>query len=214
MSALSLSRLTTILGLVAALGVSGCTAAVVAVGVGAGAVAGSSTTEERGFQGAVDDSKIRATINHLWFQRDHVMFGNIHLQIYEGRVLLTGLAPTPEAKRTAVELAHQATGVREVIDEIIVQDNTVGVDYSRDVVIANELRSKLLFDSEVRNGNFSVETTNGIVYLLGVARNRAEMDRVVGHARNIEFVRRVANYILLADDPRRNGPSRDAPPRT
>ncbi len=208
MAALSLSRLTTVLGLVAALGVSGCTAAVVAVGVGAGAVAGSSSTEERGFQGAVDDSKIRATINHLWFQRDHVMFGNIHLQIYEGRVLLTGLAPTPEAKRTAVELSHRAAGVREVIDEIIVQDNTVGIDYSRDVVIANELRSKLLFDSEVRNVNYSVETVNGTVYLLGVARNRVEMDRVIGHAKNVEYVRRVANYILLADDPRRAAPPR------
>lgn len=214
MTALPLSRLTTLLGLMAALSLSGCTAAVVAVGVGAGAVAGSSSTEERGFQGTVDDSEIRATINHRWLQRDHVIFGNINLQIYEGRVLLSGLAPTPEARRLAVELVRGIPKVREVIDEIIVQGNTVGIDYSRDVVIANELRTKLLFDSAIHNANFSVETVNGVVYLLGVAHDRTEMERVIGHAKNVEFVRRIANYILLANDPRRNGRPGDGPPRT
>lgn len=205
MSVLS-RRLTVALVVVAALGLSGCTAAV--VGVGAGLAAGGAAAEERGFKGAVDDTKIRATINHLWFQADHVLFGNIHLEVYEGRVLLTGLAPTPETRRRAVELAWGAAGVREVIDEIQVQDHTVGIDYSRDVVIANDLRSRLLFDREVRNINFTVDAVNGIVYLFGVARDRNEMDRVVGHARNVEYVRRVVSHILLADDPRRLQPPR------
>lgn len=199
-------RSAAVVALVAALGLAGCTATV--VGVTAGVTAGSAATEERGFKGAVDDTGIRATISHLWFQSDHVIFGNLRAEVYEGRVLLTGLAPTPESKRMAVELAGRAAGVREVIDEILVQDYTVGIDYSRDVVIANELRSKLLLDRDIRNVNFAVDAVNGIVYLFGVARDRAEMQRVIGHARNIEFVRRVVNHILLADDPRRAAPPR------
>lgn len=204
MTALPIAR-SMFLAVALAMGLSGCAETVIAV---TAVTAGSAATEERGLKGAVDDSKIRATINHLWFQRDHVMFGNMHLAVYEGRVLLTGLAPTPEARQTAVHLASTAAGVREVIDEIQVQDHTVGVDYTRDVMITNELRSKLLFDRDVKNVNFSVDSVNGIVYLFGVARDRGEMDRVIGHARNVEYVRRVVNHILLADDPRRLAPPR------
>lgn len=38
---------------------------------------------------------------------------------------------------------------------------------------------------------------------MGVARSQAELDRVVGHAKDIAYVRRVVNYVLLIDDPRR-----------
>lgn len=172
------------------------------------ALSGCGVTEERGVKGSLADTQIRATINHLWFQKDHVMFGNIHLQIYEGRVLLTGLAPTPEARRTAVDLANRAAGVREVIDDIVVQDNTVGVDYSRDVLIANDLRTKLLFDREINSANYSIEVVNSVIYILGVARDRVELDRVVAHAKDEPYARRVMNYILLANDPRRNAPPR------
>lgn len=172
------------------------------------ALSGCGVTEERGLKGSLDDTKIRATIDHLWFQKDHVMFGNIHLQIYEGRVLLTGLAPTPEVRRTAVDLAWRAAGVREVIDDIVVQDNTVGVDYSRDVLIANDLRTKLLFDREVNSANYSIEVVNSVVYILGVARDQVEMDRVIAHAKDEPYARRVMNYILLANDPRRSAPPR------
>ena len=35
---------------------------------------------------------------------------------------------------------------------------------------------------------------------MGVARTQAELDRVIGHAKDIAHVRRVVSYILLKDD--------------
>jgi hypothetical protein len=39
---------------------------------------------------------------------------------------------------------------------------------------------------------------------MGVAASQAELDRVVGHAKNISYVRRVVSYVLLLDDPKRS----------
>ncbi len=96
--------------------------------------------------------------------------------------------------------------MREVINEIQVNDQTSLIDAGRDIYIANQLRAKLLLDKQISNINYSVETVNGVIYLMGVARDQEELDRVLGHARNIEHVRRVVNLALLRDDPRRQPP--------
>lgn len=182
-------------------GLSACTP--VGVAVGAGAAVGVAAAEERGLGGAIDDTKIRAQINRLWFEHDVAMFQKVGLTVTEGRVLLTGNVPSPEARVDAVRLAWQAGGVREVLNEVEVNDRSGFIDYGRDVLVANTLRSKLLFDKEIRNINYSVDVVNGTVYLMGIAQNEAELERVVGHARETSNVKRVVSYIVLKDDPRR-----------
>lgn len=171
---------------------------------GAAAGAGVSAAQERGMGGAVDDAKIRAEINHLWLQHDHKMYVDVGLTITEGRVLLTGKVEKPETRVDAVRLAWQAAGVREVINEIQVTDQSSLMDYGRDVIIANTLRSKLLLDSEVKSINYSVDVVNRVVYLMGIAQDAAELERVIAHARNISYVNRVISYVVLKDDPRRH----------
>jgi osmotically-inducible protein OsmY len=58
----------------------------------------------------------------------------------------------------------------------------------------------------VNSINYSVEVVNGTVYLLGVSADQAEHDRVVGIARNMANVRRVVTHIINRDDPRRTRP--------
>jgi osmotically-inducible protein OsmY len=38
---------------------------------------------------------------------------------------------------------------------------------------------------------------NGVVYLMGIAQDRAELDRVVDHARNIGLVTKVVSYVRI-----------------
>ena len=61
---------TAVVVVLAAALLSGCAGAV----IGAGATTATAAAEERGLEGAVDDAKIRAEINHLWFQRDIEMY--------------------------------------------------------------------------------------------------------------------------------------------
>lgn len=173
--------------------------------LGAGATVGVAATEERGVEGATDDLKIRAEISELWFRHDATMFHEVDLRVHEGRVMLTGAVQKPEYRVDAVRLAWQAAGVREVLDEIQVTNSSSFSDYSRDVIIATDLRGRLMFDGQVKNVNYSVEVVNGVVYLMGVAQNQAELDRVIAHARDIRNVKRVVSHVVLKGDPRRTG---------
>ncbi len=184
--------------LAAALGLGACAPTV----IGAGATAGVAAAEERGLEGAIDDVKIRAEINHYWFQHDIEMYRQVALTISEGRVLLTGIVPKQEARVDAVRLAWQAVGVKEVINEVQVGDSSV-LDSGRDVVISQKLKGRLMFDKEIRNINYTIEVVDAVVYLMGIAQNDGELERVIAHARDISGVKRVVNHVRLRNDPRR-----------
>ena len=177
----------------AGLTLGGCTAVV----IGAGAAAGVAAAQERGLKGAAADTRIRLAINRLWFEESTSLYGKINLQVQEGRVLLSGRVPEPEARVTAVRLAWQAEGVAEVINEIGVSDGSSLMDAARDEWIGAQLRARLVGDAAIASINYSIETVNGAVYLIGIAQDQAELDRVVAYAKNIAYVRRVLNYVRI-----------------
>lgn len=174
--------------------------------IGGAATTATAASEERGLEGAVDDTKIRAEINHLWFQRDIEMYRQVGLTIKEGRVLLTGTVPNADARVEAVRLAWQPAGVREVINEIKVTgvDSNGGSGLS-DFTITQKMKAKLLFDKEIRNINYTIDVNEEVIYLMGIAQSEAELDRVIAYARDISGVRGVVNHVRLKNDPRRNG---------
>ncbi len=180
-------------------GASGCTP--VGAVLGAGAAAGTAAMEDRGFATAVEDTVIQARINAAWLDRDPEMFAKVYTEVHEGRVLLTGAVAKPRDRVEAVRLAWQVEGVREIINEIEVRDKTDLLDAARDLWITSQLRVKITFDKRIKAINYSIDTVNGTVYLMGIARSRQELDRVVGHARGLSYVRRVVSYVRLKEAP-------------
>ncbi|OAN49099.1 phospholipid-binding domain-containing protein [Paramagnetospirillum marisnigri] len=181
---------------------SGCAATL----IGAGATAGVAAAEERGLEGAIDDTKLRVEINRLWFDRDVEMYRKVTLNIHEGRVMLTGVVQTDQARADAVRLCWQVTGVREVLNEILVRaSGEAGLDQANDLWIQQKLKARLLTDGEIKNINYVIDVTDSVIYVLGIAQSANEMDRVIAHARDVSGVKRVINHIRLKSDPRRNG---------
>ena len=178
---------------------SGCTGG--AVG-GGGAVA-VEVVKERSLGDAVDDLAIRADLNRLFLWETFELYRDVSFSVIEGRVLLTGSVPTPEDRIQAQRLAWQAGGVREVINELQVTDDSGILNYARDTWISTQLKAKLVFDGDVQSLNYSVETVNGTVYLMGIARNDDELARVIDYARNIDDVKRIVAHVVAKDDPRR-----------
>ncbi|MEK9645333.1 MAG: BON domain-containing protein, partial [Alphaproteobacteria bacterium] len=68
---------------------------------------------------------------------------------------------------------------------------------ARDTIISTELKTKLLFDSKVSSINYSIETVDGVVYLIGIAQNREELNRVTNYARNLGYVKKVVSYVTI-----------------
>ena len=180
-----------VLGL-AATGLAGCTGAV----VGGAAATGVAAYQERGITGAAKDLRISAEIQELWLRTDHKMLVDVGIEVYGGRVLLTGVVPNEDMRAQAVKLAWTVSGVQEVINEIQIGEDGI-IDLARDTWITTQLKSKITFDGEIASINYFIETVNGSVYLLGVARNQAELDRVIAHAKSIEYVRKVVSHVKL-----------------
>jgi osmotically-inducible protein OsmY len=170
---------------------------------GAVGAASATVTQERGFTGVMSDTRIRLEINHYWFQASEEIFTKINLQVQEGRVLLTGNVADPQTRVDAVRLTWQADGIKEVINEIKVDDSTSVTDWARDIKISQQLKNKLLFDKDVASLNYSIEVVNQRIYLIGVAQDQAELDRVIAHAKDIAYARGLVNYVRLKDDPAR-----------
>lgn len=181
------------LAVVAALTLAGCTVPGIAIGVAASAA--TKATEERGFTTSVSDDALYLDINRRLLDQDGDLFSAVKLQVHEGRVLLSGEVERPESRMEAVKIAWQPDGVAEVINEMTV----TGADPNgwRDFWIIKKIDGKLLLDGEVRAINYSVESVDGVVYLIGIAQNEDELNRVIDHARDVQYVRRIVSYVRI-----------------
>ena len=188
-----------ILVLLGTLPLSGCGS----LFIGAVATGGVVVVEERSIGDVVDDLTIRAELNQLFFEDNFDLLQSVSFGVVEGRVLLKGSVKTQEDRIRGLELAWQASGVREVINEIQVTDQGGIVNYARDTWISTQLKAEILFDMDILSINYNVETINGIIYVVGIAQDQAELDKVVDHARRIENVKQVVSHVVMKDDPRR-----------
>jgi osmotically-inducible protein OsmY len=179
--------------------VAGCTP--VGAGLAVGSTAGVAAAREGGIVASLEDTKISAKIHDLWFRHDFEMFSKLNLTVDQGRVLITGVVQKPEHRVEAVRLAWQADGVRQVINEIKV-DKSEGIKgWARDNWISSRLRAAILFDKDIQSVNYSIDTVQGIVYLMGIAQNQEELNRVMSHARTIPYVKQVVSYVKLSGTP-------------
>lgn len=170
------------------------------IATGAGAAIGIAAAQEGGISGAADDFRIKAKISDLWFKYDLETFAKLSLTVDQGRVLITGVVQNPEHRVEAVRRAWQVDGVKQVINEIRVASGEGVPGFIRDSWITTRLRTALTFDRQVQSVNYSVETVQGIVYLMGVAQNQQELDHVIETARTIPHVRQVISYVKQAGE--------------
>ncbi len=173
---------------------SGC----VAVVAGAGGSAGVTAAQERSMGDAWDDTLIETQIRNAWLQEELPNVGNLEISSIEGRVLLTGRLQDPDHRVEAVRLAWQVEGVAQVINEIEVAEGEGVGGFLRDRRISTQLRGSLAVAEDIRSINYSIDTVGGVVYLMGIARDQAELDRVFTRAREIKGVERVVSYVRIA----------------
>lgn len=177
----------------AAISLQGC----VVAAVGAAGTVGAAAAQERSMGDAVDDTIIKSKINSALLQKSVDLFGDIEIDVVEGRVMLTGSVPVPEDRVEAVRLTWTVDGIKEIINEIQVEDESGLTDYAQDSWITARIKSKLLFEREVRSINYNIETVNAVVYMIGIAQSQGELERVTNIVRNVPNVRRVVSHVRV-----------------
>jgi osmotically-inducible protein OsmY len=170
---------------------------------GAAAGGGVVASQERTVGEAVDDNNIWATIQKEFISEGmHSLFTKIKVRVNEGRVLLVGTVDTDEHLLKSVEIVWSIRGVKEVMNELVVEDTQNKLhlgEYTKDTWITTQVKSKLLMHRDVKSVNYSVITQKGIVYLFGIARTEEEMELVNSLAAKVSSVEKVVSYIRVKD---------------
>ena len=150
-----------------------------------------------GVGGTVDDFALKANIEAALAEADPQMLAVPEVTVYDGRALLTGTAPSPQLKAGLEQAAGQVPGVRSVYDEIEVAPPENPWNSAQDAWITSQVKSDLVFNRYVRSVNYSIETVDHSVYLIGSAGSQAEIDDATNAARYVPGVRRVVSFVEI-----------------
>lgn len=177
--------------LASALSLGGCVPLV----VGAGATGAVGAAQDRGLEQGVNDNEIAFEINRRLADKNGELFRRVSTQVNKGRVVLIGTVAKTEDRLTAVEISRKVDGVKQVIDELQVGQPLSFSENADDTVITTKLRAEITADTRISSINYSIDTVRGTVYLMGIAQNQAELDRVIAHARGVSGVRNVISNV-------------------
>ncbi len=178
---------------------SACTPAGLALG--AGAATGIAAYEERGMAVVAKDLEMSALLRARLFDKDPELAAKIGIEVHEGRILLTGALDTEKQRGIALAQAWETDGVKDVYNEILLGSEGGILNFIYDSLITTELKSKITLDKKILAINYAIETVNGTVYLIGIAQDKKELDRVMAYARNLDYVRRIVDHVLIKEAP-------------
>lgn len=175
---------------------SGCAPTI----IGGGAYVGTAAISEKGLTGEASDTAISTGIRMKLFNKDPELYYGISVTVENGEVMVGGVAASEELHADVIRLVWEVKGVKRVIDNISTQGDGI-TTFAQDSWITTKVKSNLLFDKNIMSVNYSVVTSKGTVYVMGIAQNQAELNRVTYHASRTDGVKKVVSYARLKDAP-------------
>ncbi len=177
--------------LISAIMISGC----------AVATAGIEKGDERSFVRSLNDVNAGRAIGSRMKRAHDYELGGVDVEVAEGVVLLSGNVPRKEDRIEAARIAWSAPRVQQVGNEIMIKDKQGFVRNTKDGFLEKSVRARLTADKYVKGRNYNIETHDGVVYLMGVARSAEELERAARIASLTLGTREVISYVRIADLP-------------
>ena len=171
---------------------SGCVSMV----IGAGATVGVAAMEERPLKVHLRDTTIATEIRYNLVEASEKFITGVGIEVYEGKALITGVVENEVMRAHALKLVWKVEGLKDVYNELQVGDNGI-TNFAKDSWVTTQLKSKTTLDQDVLAINYTIETVNGVVYLIGIAQSKREIDKVIAHARSLSYVKRVISHVRI-----------------
>lgn len=189
------------IALCAALGAASMTGGCVTAAAVAVANVGMMVHQDRTVGAAIDDQTGSLTITSRLMSLDHASYRTVDVHMNEGLVLLSGSVPTEAHRLQAERIAWSVASVEAVNNELTVGPRSSLMRATHDQLITTRVRARLLADQNTKGVNFNVETYQGTVYLLGIARSEDELRRAAETASMVGGVQRVVSYVEVRARP-------------
>jgi osmotically-inducible protein OsmY len=181
--------------------VSGCASTL----IGGAASVGLASVQERSIKDAAIDLKLELQIQKKLFKTNSdKLFANVGVTILEQRVLLVGNVESQKLRDLASTIAWGISPkIKDVLNELTIGENTSLVSEAKDARISLSLSGLLIGDAEISDINFSHSVSKQIIFLIGIAQDTNELDKVIYHARTVKGVKKVISHLILKNDKKR-----------
>jgi hyperosmotically inducible protein len=163
----------------------------------------------------VDDARVTATIESKYFGDELIKGRRVDVETHQGVVTLGGEVASESERAQALRLARMTDGVQRIEDSLTVNaslgsanapapsasapaDRRAGIGQQiEDAAAVTKIQSKFFLDSQVRAGDISVTSKNGVVTLDGTAPSAAAKQRAITIARETDGVAQVIDRITV-----------------
>lgn len=164
--------------------------------IAAGATAGAlSAFDRRSLGTQTEDETIEwkssARVGEKLGDKAHINFTS-----FNRKVLITGEAPTDEARTEAERLVTGVANVQGVYNELTVGPASSFSDRSNDSFITSKVKSRSVDSGKFNPVHVKVVTEAGVVFLLGMV-TQPEADSAIGVARTTAGVKKVVNLLEI-----------------
>ena len=182
-----------------------CASSCVPVIFGAGvAASGKLLTQQKTIGESLSDTTIWSKIRAAFASSDiEPLIVGVHVEVHEGRVLLTGYIEKQEDAVKILKAVWSQNGVKEVINEMHVKPGAersgIATD-ARDSWITAKIKSKMLKSHDISSANYTIETLEGVVYVLGTANSSNELAVVKTLISQTEGVKNTVYYVRIIED--------------
>lgn len=178
---------------------SGCLSPIIVGGAGIGTSV--VAAKDSKLSSEISDARIAAAIKGSFMKKGfRSLYAKISVNVVEGRVLYTGKVGSDQDIITAIDIAWEQKGVKEVMNELTIDEKSSYFDaaeYARDAWITSRIKTKTITERDIKFINYNIITSGGIVYIMGFARSQEELDKVASIASEIQGVKRVVVHARI-----------------
>lgn len=180
---------------------SGCASTI----IGGAASVGLASVQERSIKDAAIDLKLEIQIQEKLFRANtDKLFVNVDVILLEQRVMLIGNVESQELRDLASKIAWEVSPkIKNVINEITVGKNPTLVSQAQDARISLSLSGLLIGDAKISDINFTHSVSKQVIFLIGIAQDDEELNKVINHARSVKGVKKVISHLMLINDKKR-----------
>jgi len=150
---------------------------------------------------SLNDVSAGRAIKARMLRAPDIDLGGVDVEVAQGIVLLSGNVKDPAYRIEAERIAWSGPNVTEVGNEIQIKDSQGFVRNAKDGILNKAVKTRLIAEDDVKARNFNVETHDGIVYLLGIARTKEELALAAQIASTTRGAREVISYARVFDGP-------------
>src|SRR5262245_5643601 len=182
---------------VSALALTWCTGCPQMAITTAATTAASAIVDDRSLAQQGADLDVKARIEQQLLADAPGVASRVNVDVYLGRVMLTGVVSRRSQRRTALAVARSVAGDHEIFDDIEVARGGGLVDAAGDFARNKELGVNLLAAEGIASQSFQHRVVNGTAFIMGEARSDSQVETARQVALQTPGVQRVVTHIVV-----------------